>query len=76
MDTFKNDLQKNIDKATADFENAKQESIKELQRMNCREAIDFGAAYAIHIDNVTRYASRLVSLCETMDMYNCYNKQE
>ena len=76
MKTFKEDLQRKIDDATEKFEQAKKDAIKELETMNCRTAIDFGAAYATHIDNVTRYASRLVSLAEMMDAYNYYDKQE
>lgn len=74
MATFKDDLQRKIDDATKKFEQAKKDAIKELETMDCRTAIDFGAAYSTHIDNVTRYASNLVSLCETMDMYNYYVK--
>lgn len=74
MKTFKEDLQHEIDDATEKFEQAKKNAINELENMDCRKAINFGAAYATHIDNVTNYASKLVALCDVMDMYNYYNR--
>ena len=68
-DTFVLDLQKEIKNAEGDFADAKASAIKDLDGMTIHMATDFGAAYATHIDRVTRFASKIKTLYEVLNGY-------
>lgn len=66
-------LQSEIDRAQADFEAAKKEVAREIEVMTAHIAIDYGAAYAAHIDKITAAAARIKALAEAKRVYEYIN---
>lgn len=59
---YKDYLNEEIVTAAHNYEEAKKKAIRELETMTVWTAIEYGAGYACHIDNVTRYATELQKL--------------
>ena len=64
MDTFKDYLNQEIENAAHKFDEAKKRAIRELENMTVWIAVDYGAGYASHIDEVTRWAAEVQKLSQ------------
>lgn len=73
---YKSYLEEELTKAVKVFENVKAETIKEIERMTFITAEDFGVAYASHIDKVTKAASKITTLRETLSTFNYFEKKD
>lgn len=63
-------LEEELKKAQQEFEKAKMDSIKEIEKMSVFMAEDFGAAYTSHIDKITAAAARVKALGEAMQVFD------
>lgn len=70
------ELNTQLDKAGAEFIYAKQEAIKSLENMQIYQAVDFGAAYCTHIDNVTKAAAEYRKIGEMLEFTKYMQAQE
>ena len=68
-------LNKEIEKACKNFEEAKEKAIRELERMTICEAVTYGAGYAIHIDDVSMYAAEVKKLNDLFNAYKHFAKE-
>lgn len=68
-------LQEEFERAKQEFEKAKREAADELGGMNHFTAVDFGAAYASHIDKVTVAATKLKTLADAIQAYEYFEKE-
>ena len=68
------ETKKELEKAVQKFEAAKVEAIASLKNMDTHTAVDFGAALACHIDDVTRYAAEVEKQKEFLRMVEYYSK--
>lgn len=73
---FKEYLSEEFDKAVKEFEKAKQEAASEILSMTHFTAVDFGAAYASHIDKVTAAAAKLRTIAEFGNTYDYFEKNK
>ena len=64
MNTYKDYLNQEIERACKEFEEAKAKAIRELENMTIWTATEYGAGYASHIDNVTKYAAEVQALSQ------------
>ena len=62
MKDFKELLNAEIKKAAKNYQEAKDDAIRDLQAINTRQAVDYGAGYYSHIEKITRYAAELNAL--------------
>jgi hypothetical protein len=72
---FMKDINEKIKWTEERYTEAKATVIKEIGNNDIFTNVNFGAAYATHIDNVTRYASELKLLREIKVMYIYYHKE-
>lgn len=68
-------LREEFKKASDEFAQAKNEAINDLNRMTHFTAVDFGAAYATHIDKVTVAATKLKTIADSIAAYEYYQKE-
>lgn len=69
MDTFKDYLNQEIENAAHKFDEAKTRAIRELENMTVWNATEYGAGYASHIDEVTRWATEVQKLSQAYRVY-------
>ena len=77
-------LNSEIEYAKERYQEAKKEVLSNLKDNNSdidliREVntfYDFGAAYAMRVDNLTKYATKIKTLYEVKQMYEWYQKEE
>ena len=69
MADFKDLLNTQIEEVAHKFDEAKNRAIEELQKLNTNLAAEYGAGYAIHIDEVTKYAAELQRLSKIYRVY-------
>ena len=69
MDNFKNILNEQIEDACRKFDKAKEKAIREIQSMSVWTAKEFGAGYASHIEQMTRYAAEVEQLSYLFRVY-------
>lgn len=74
--TFKEELANKYLKAEEDFQKAKEEAIHNLMKMEAHIAVEYGAAYASHIDKVTAAAARVMELGELIRAFQYHNPEE
>lgn len=73
---FKEYLREEFDRAVKEFEKAKEEAAAEILSMTHFTAVDFGAAYASHIDKVTAAAAKLRAIAEFSNTYDYFEKRK
>lgn len=69
MDTYKDYLNQEIERAAHSFDEAKAKAIRELENMTVWTATEYGAGYASHIDEVTRWAAEVQKLSQAFRVY-------
>ncbi len=69
-------LAQEIDKAEAEFKQAKADVIREIEGMTAHGAVDYGAAYYSKIDRITNAAARLKALAEAKHVYDFFIEKE
>jgi len=69
MDTYKDYLNQEIEKAAHNFDEAKAKAIRELENMTVWTAAEYGAGYASHIDEVTRWAAEVQKLSQAFRVF-------
>lgn len=78
--TFLEALDNEIKKAEENYKAAKTETLSNFKSDNIYSEIhtftDFGAAYATHIDKITRYATEIKTLYQIKNMYEYYQAEE
>ena len=67
--TYQQYLEEELKKAEKEFEDAKKEVAEEISEMDWRTAVDFGAAFASHIDKVTKAAVKVQTLGQMLHAY-------
>lgn len=77
--TFIEALENEIKKAEENYQEAKNQVLINFKRDNIFSEIhtftEFGAAYATHIDQITRYATEIKTLYHVKLVYEYYQKQ-
>lgn len=68
MKKYREYLESEYRRAVADFHEAKEESVKCIQKMDVEKATDFGACYASYADKITAAASRVRALGQAIRM--------
>lgn len=74
--TYKDYLNKEIESAARNFEEAKAKAIRELSNMTVWTATYYGAGYATRIDEVTRWAAevrRLGNMYKAFEHFSDHN---
>lgn len=78
--TFIETLNEEIKKAEENYKEAKETTFKSLNRETIYSEVhtftEFGAAYALHVDNITRYATEIKTLYQVKMMYEYYQDKE
>lgn len=74
--TYKEYLENEIANLTEKFEDAKKETIREIENMSVHMAETYGAAYYAKIEMITKYAAELMKLQETYRRYLFFMKEE
>lgn len=74
--TFKEELANKYQKAEADFQKAKEEAIRDIERMEAWQAAESGAAYISRIERVTAAAARVMELGQLIRAFQYYNPEE
>ncbi len=69
-------LNKEYEKAEADFNKAKAEAIREIENMTPFVAVDYGAGYASHIEKITTAAARMKAIAEARTAYNYFEEKK
>lgn len=69
-------LQRKLNEALQEFEEAKKSAIKDLEGMGAYHAQDWGAAYFTKIDKVTATGTKVQQWQEAMRAYDYFNGQE
>lgn len=73
---FKEDLADKYRKAEEGFQDAKKEAARAIENMEARVALEYGAAYASHIDKVTAAAARVMELGQVIRAFQFFNPDE
>ena len=55
-------LEDRLNKATEDFNKAKEKAIRDLENLHTHDAAEYGATYYTHIDHVTQAGARVEEL--------------
>jgi hypothetical protein len=64
IQAYKDYLNQEIERAAHNFDEAKAKAIRELENMTVWTATEYGAGYASHIDEVTRWATEVHKLSQ------------
>lgn len=75
MEKYQEYLESELSKAEEKFEAVKKEIVEEIANMKYFTAVHFGAAYAAHIDDLTKAATKIETLGEVLQVYK-YMKGE
>lgn len=74
--SFRDDLKERYERALQDFERAKAEATKDIERIQPYNALEYGAAYFTKIDKVTSAGARVMELANLVRAYEYYNPDE
>lgn len=74
--TYRAYLERQLQEARTEFEQAKAEAIRDLENMNQWNASDTGAAYSTRIDRVTAAGTKYRTIAEAIKAYDFFNKEE
>lgn len=79
IQAYKDYLNQEIERAAHRFDEAKAKAIRELENMTVWTATEYGAGYASHIDEVTRWAAEVQKLSQAYRVFenaerNAYQK--
>lgn len=70
--TYKQHLEEELAKAEKEFEDAKKAAAEEISNMEWHVAVDYGAAYASHIEKVTKAAVKAQTIGQMLNEYKWY----
>ncbi len=70
--TYKQHLEEELSKAEKEFEDAKKAVAEEISNMDWHVAVNYGAAYASHIEKVTKAAVKAQTIGQMLNEYNWY----
>ena len=75
---YKKYLERQFKEAQEQFEQYKEEAIRDIQGITTWNAADFGAAYFTHIDHITQAGTKVQTLAQIIQAYNYMeeNKEE
>lgn len=73
---YKEFLDNEIVNACKNFEEAKRKAIEELNTMSVWTATEYGAGYAAHIEQITRYAAEVQKLSYAYRAYEAMEKNK
>ena len=76
MEKYQEYLESELSKAEEKFESVKKEIAEKIIKMQYFTAVDFGAAYAAHIDNLTKAATKIQTLGEVLQVYRYMKGEE
>lgn len=74
--TFKEQLEKEYNKAAEKYSYEKKECVREIQNMTVNLAAEHGAGYTARIERVTAAAVKLTALAEQVRNWNFFNPQD
>ena len=79
IQAYKDYLNQEIERAAHRFDEAKAKAIRELENMTVWTATEYGAGYASHIDEVTRWAAEVQKISQAYRVFenaerNAYQK--
>ena len=67
--TYQQYLEEELAKAEKEFEDAKKAVAEEISKMEWHVAVDYGAAYAAHIEKVTKAAVKMQTIGQMLHAY-------
>lgn len=70
--TYKQHLEEELSKAEKEFEDAKKAVAEEISNMDWHVAVNYGAAYASHVEKVTKAAVKAQTIGQMLNEYNWY----
>lgn len=70
--TYEQHLEAELSKAEKEFEDAKKAVAEEISNMKWHIAVDYGAAYASHIEKVTKAAVKAQTIGRMLREYRWY----
>ncbi len=70
--TYKQHLEEELSKAEKEFEDAKKAVAEEIFNIEWHIAVDYGAAYASHIEKVTKAAVKVQAIGKMLHEYKWY----
>lgn len=70
--TYLQYLEEELKKAEKEFERAKREAAEEISKMKWHVAVDYGAAYAAHIEQVTKAAVEAQKIGQMLQAYKLH----
>lgn len=73
--TYEQHLEAELAKAEKEFEDAKKAVAEEISNMEWHVAVDYGAAYASHIEKVTKAAVKVQTIGQMLHEYRWYMEQ-
>lgn len=73
IQAYKDYLNQEIERAAHSYDEAKAKAIRELENMTVWTATEYGAGYASHIDEVTRWAAEVQKLSH---VYRIFERSE
>lgn len=62
-------LKEEIEKAVKEFETAKETAAREIETLNARDAVQYGAGYCAKIEEVTAAASKAIAFDRALKAY-------
>lgn len=72
--TYEQHLEVELAKAEKEFEDAKKAASEEISNMEWHVAVDYGAAYASHIEKVTKAAVKAQTIGQMLHEYRWYTE--
>lgn len=76
VQVYKDYLNEEIERAARNFDEAKAKAIHELENMTVWTAKEYGAGYASHIEDVTRWAAELQKLSQAFSVFEHFTSEE
>lgn len=71
--TYREYLERRMQEAQEQFENAKKEVIRDIESITSFDASLYGAAYYAKIDHITQAGQKIESIAEAIRSYNYFN---
>ena len=76
MEKYQEYLESELSKAEEKFETVKKEIAEKIMKIEYFTAVDFGAAYTAHVDDLTKAATKLQTLGEVLQVYKYMKGEE
>ena len=76
MEKYQEYLESELLKAKGNFKSVKKEIAEKIMSMEYYTAVDFGAAYSTHIDDLTKAATKIETLGEVLQVYKYMKGEE